>query len=81
MTGFGRVEAKWQDYHWTWELRAVNGKGLDIRLRLPQGFERLEADVKKACSKQLSRGNVQITLSMVAGAAASVPTLNKPVLN
>ena len=42
MTGFARADGAGEGYRWTWELRSVNGKGLDIRLRLPPGFEHLE---------------------------------------
>lgn len=43
MTGFARTDGSGGAYRWTWELRSVNGKGLDVRLRLPPGFEQLEA--------------------------------------
>ena len=43
MTGFARSEGTVGRYRWAWELRSVNGKGLDIRMRLPQGMESFEA--------------------------------------
>lgn len=49
---------------WIWELRGVNGKGLDLRLRLPDWIEGLEASVRKSASDRLSRGNVQISLKI-----------------
>ncbi|NEI69838.1 YicC family protein [Rhizobium lusitanum] len=64
MTGFARREGTSGRGRWAWELRSVNGKGLDIRLRLPQGLERLEADTRKAISDQLARGNLQVSLSL-----------------
>jgi uncharacterized protein YicC (UPF0701 family) len=50
MTGFARAEGALPDgtLSWVWELRTVNGKGLDIRLRLPSGFESLEAKLQTA---------------------------------
>ena len=43
MTGYARASASHEGLHWQWEARSVNGKGLDIRCRLPPGFETLEA--------------------------------------
>jgi uncharacterized protein (TIGR00255 family) len=63
MTGFARAEGAGDSYRWTWEIRSVNGKGLDIRLRLAPGFEHLEAAVREKLSENLSRGSVQATLT------------------
>lgn len=87
MTGFGRAEgtfdgaAATDGASWVWELRAVNGKGLDIRMRLPPGFERLEHAVRKTCGEQLSRGNVQATLTLSRGKGAAVPIVNTGALD
>ncbi|MFS8044870.1 YicC/YloC family endoribonuclease [Rhizobium sp. BR 314] len=64
MTGFARREGTSGRGRWAWELRSVNGKGLDVRLRLPQGLERLETDVRKLISDRFSRGNLQVGLSL-----------------
>lgn len=64
MTGFARREGTSGRCRWTWELRSVNGKGLDMRLRLPPGLERLETEVRKLVSEQFSRGNLQVALSV-----------------
>ena len=63
MTGFARTEADIGAGRYVWEIRSVNGKGLDLRLRLPQGFEHLEQQVRKAAGEVLQRGNIQVTLS------------------
>lgn len=63
MTGFGRSEGHHGPCSWHWEMRTVNGRGLDVRLRLPQGFEALETPVRDACKKALARGNCNISLS------------------
>jgi len=62
MTGFGRSggEAEWGS--WTWEAKAVNGRGLDVRVNVPSGFEGLDQTVKKLASKKFTRGNMQIGL-------------------
>lgn len=68
MTGFARKEGAGPVQRWTWELRSVNGKGLDIRFRLPPGYERLEQPARERCAARLSRGNVQVSLSVTAAA-------------
>ena len=84
MTGFGRSEGICTGTvgasAWAWELRAVNGKGLDIRLKLPSGMERLEPKLKKNCSVKISRGNVQAVLTLRNTSGGPVPTLNEAAL-
>jgi len=63
MTGFARAETDVGGGRYVWEIRSVNGKGLDLRLRLPQGFEHLEQPVRKVAGEVLQRGNVQVSLS------------------
>ncbi len=53
MTGFGRAEGVAGPLRWIWELRCVNGRGLDIRTRLPTGFEALEGPVREAAQKKM----------------------------
>lgn len=62
MTGFGRVggEAIWGS--WTWEAKAVNGRGLDVRVTVPTGFEGLDLSVRKLANARFTRGNLQISL-------------------
>ncbi len=62
MTGFARHEGGDDVMTWVWEVKSVNGRNLDLRLRLPQGFEALEAEVRKLVPEHLARGNVQIAL-------------------
>lgn len=64
MTGFARVEGAAGPVRWHWELRSVNGKGLDARLRLPPGMDGLEARLRAELSRHLKRGNCQITLTI-----------------
>lgn len=81
MTGFAREQGVFRETSWVWEFRAVNGKGLDVRLRLPSGFERLEPLVRKACGAVLSRGNVQVALNIASDVNAAVPTINQAALD
>ncbi len=62
MTGFARHDGGDDVMTWVWEVKSVNGRNLDLRLRLPQGFEALEAEVRKLVPEHLARGNVQIAL-------------------
>ena len=62
MTGFARVDASSESGNWTWELRSVNGKGLDIRTRLPNGMEDLDAELRKLIGASLKRGNISVSL-------------------
>jgi uncharacterized protein (TIGR00255 family) len=63
MTGFARAEAVDGGRHWVWELRSVNGRGLDIRCRLPAGFESLDIAVRAAVAERCRRGNISATLT------------------
>jgi uncharacterized protein (TIGR00255 family) len=64
MTGFARAELGCDDATFVWELRSVNGRGLDLRFRLPPGYEGLEPRLREAAGKALRRGNVTATLSV-----------------
>jgi uncharacterized protein (TIGR00255 family) len=62
MTGFARVtgEAEWGA--WAWEAKSVNGRGLDVRVNTPPGFDALERAVKTAASRRFNRGSLQVSL-------------------
>ena len=81
MTGFARSEGAVGRYRWSWELRSVNGKGLDIRFRLPNGMERLEGDLRRIASDSLARGNVQAALTLTAESAGMQAVLNRDALD
>ena len=80
MTGFARSQGAFDGLTWQWEIRSVNGKALDVRCRLPAGFEALEAPVKAAAAQAFKRGNLQVGLA-VAGSAAETVQLNEAVLD
>jgi uncharacterized protein (TIGR00255 family) len=63
MTGFARAEGTYDGAAWHWEVRSVNGRGLDVRLRLPPGSEQLEPKVREAVARHVTRGSVTISLS------------------
>jgi uncharacterized protein (TIGR00255 family) len=62
MTGFAALKGEADGYSWAWDLRSVNAKGLDIRLRVPDWIEGLEPTVRGALSKALGRGSVNLNL-------------------
>ncbi|MCJ8053512.1 YicC family protein [Shinella curvata] len=80
MTGFSRVEGTSGRTRWAWELRSVNGKGLDLRLRLPPGLEALEADVRRLAGEAFSRGNLQIGLATSVSEAQVEAVVNQAAL-
>lgn len=81
MTGYGRSEGGFGDWNWVWEARAVNGKNLDMRLRLPVGFESLDPQIRKQVSSKLGRGNLQISLNMQSSLGEESYKINKAWLN
>ncbi|CDZ56118.1 YicC/YloC family endoribonuclease [Neorhizobium galegae] len=80
MTGFARSEGTSGRNRYAWELRSVNGKGLDIRLRLPPGLERLEPDVRRLITEKFSRGNLQATLTLTVAETKVEAVLNRDAL-
>lgn len=81
MTGFGRYEGRTEGAEFTWELRSVNGKSLEMRVRLPQGFESLEPSLRKLTGERLSRGNLQISLSVRRTAREASLIINRELLD
>lgn len=62
MTGFARADGSDQGVRWYWEVKSVNGRGLDIRVRLPQGHDQLEPKVREAVAKRFVRGSLTVNL-------------------
>ena len=81
MTGFARTEGATGNVSWHWELRSVNGRGLDLRLRLPTGTELLEPQVREAAARYLTRGSVTINLSTENRGGTQEVRLNEPALS
>ena len=81
MTGFARAEGETSGLSWIWEARSVNGRGLDVRCRLPSGLDRLDPVVRAEAAKQLKRGNVSVTLTLSKAAGAPPFTVDRAVLD
>jgi uncharacterized protein (TIGR00255 family) len=80
MTGFARSNGASGPYAFEWELKSVNAKGFDLRMRLPPGWDDLEAFAKKRAGEVLSRGTVYANLSVKRTNAASTVRVNEEVL-
>ncbi|MFK5998268.1 MAG: YicC/YloC family endoribonuclease [Rhodobacterales bacterium] len=76
MTGFASLGGEYQGINWVWEIRSVNGRGLDLRTRLPEGYDWLEKAVKAATTKVCARGTVNIGLRIKQGVEGGAPVLN-----
>ena len=80
MTGFARGQGASGPYAWAWELKSVNAKGLDLRLRVPQGWDAVEVPVRSRAAEVLARGTVYGTLTVQRQGVAPVVRVNEPVL-
>ncbi len=81
MTGFARQEGGDGGLTWMWEVKSVNGRGLDVRCRLPSGHEGLEAAARAMAQKHCTRGNLQIALAINRGAASARFQINRDLLD
>jgi len=82
MTGFARAEGSVAaGYSWVWEIKSVNGKALDIRFRLPPGFDALEPMLKTRAIEAVKRGSVTANLTITATARAGSLKINEAVLS
>ena len=80
MTGFARGHGVSGAYVWSWEIKSVNAKGLDVRLRLPPGWDAVEVPARNRASEVLARGTVYGTLTAKREGVAPVVKVNEPVL-
>ena len=81
MTGFARGHGVSGSYAWAWEIKSVNGKGLDVRLRLPPGWDAIEAPVRARAAERLARGSIQAILTVERGGVTPVVRINGAVLD
>lgn len=80
MTGFARSDGALAGISWHWELRSVNNRGLDLRLRLPPGFDAIEPKVRERIQKALTRGSVNASLAVTRKADAGEVRVNEAAL-
>jgi uncharacterized protein (TIGR00255 family) len=80
MTGFARADGVAGAYTWAWELKSVNAKGLELRLRLPPGWDSVEVPARGRASEVLIRGTVYANLSVNRAGVPPVVRVNESVL-
>ncbi|MHA1553672.1 MAG: YicC/YloC family endoribonuclease [Alphaproteobacteria bacterium] len=80
MTGFSRIDGVAEGLNWAWEIRSVNGRGLDVRLRTPPGYDFVEVPARAKVAERLSRGSLQINLGIQSDTGGARLTLNEPAL-
>jgi uncharacterized protein (TIGR00255 family) len=80
MTGFARASGAHGSYRWAFELKSVNAKGLDLRLRVAPGFDRIEAEARARLGKALARGACFATLSAQRDGAGAEVKINAQAL-
>jgi len=80
MTGFAALKGVSGGIRWNWELRSVNARGLDIRLRLPEGCDEVEPALRKSLTARLSRGSVSLGLRLRREATAAPDVPSEPNL-
>lgn len=80
MTAFASATGTCQGYGWTWDLRSVNGKGLDLRLRVPDWIDGLEAAIRARLGSAMTRGNVNLSLRVQSEDRTGQLTLNTATL-
>ncbi|MCC0064098.1 MAG: YicC family protein [Defluviimonas sp.] len=76
MTGFASRRGAGAGAAWVWEVRSVNGKGLDLRLRLPDGIDGLEAGARAAVARVAQRGNIALSLRLARETGTEAPRLS-----
>jgi len=80
MTGFARAQGSQGSWRWHWETRSVNARGLDVRVRVPEGFEGLEQPARMLANERFSRGAVSASLTLDADAARGGIRINREAL-
>lgn len=80
MTGFARAEGHRRDLSWAWEVKSVNGRGLEIRCRLPPGLESLDPQIRTLAQAKFRRGTLYVTLEMRRAGGTETVTVNEAAL-
>jgi len=80
MTGFARIEGHDGALNWVWEIKSVNAKALDLRFRLPAGFDALEVSLRASLNQTLRRGAVTVNLGLAKAAGTGGMRVNREAL-
>jgi len=76
MTGFARSEGASAGRRWVWELKSVNGRGLEFRFRTPAGMDSIEPELRRSAAETFSRGSINASLSVESDASATTFKVN-----
>ncbi|HMK69098.1 MAG TPA: YicC/YloC family endoribonuclease, partial [Stellaceae bacterium] len=80
MTGFARSEGEAQGFAWTWEIKSVNSKSLDLRFRLPPGLDALELPLRALLAERLKRGSIGVNLVLSRAGGGGGVRVNRAAL-
>ncbi len=81
MTGYARVSGEENGLGWAWEVKSVNGRGLDVRTRLPPGYDFLDLPVRDAVQKRFKRGNITVNLTVTHKSQQGAVAVNEALLD
>jgi uncharacterized protein (TIGR00255 family) len=81
MTGYARLSGEDQGFSWVWEVKSVNSRGLELRTKLPNGFDFLDLPVRDAAQKRFKRGNINIGLTIMYKSQAAPLAVNEVLLD
>lgn len=81
MTGFGRAEGHHENYSWVWEIRSVNGKGIDVRMRIPPGLDAFDQFIKNTIKKEINRGSINVSLQLSKEEGGTEVKVNEEALD
>lgn len=80
MTGFARSQGRAESAAWSWELKTVNAKGFDLRLRIPLGLDPLEVEVRRMIGAVIGRGSVQVALDLARPDRVAAVRINEALV-
>jgi uncharacterized protein (TIGR00255 family) len=80
MTGFSRSSGTYDGFQWTWEIKSVNSKGLEVRIRVPNFLDGLDLKAKKLMSKAVGRGSINIALTLDREKSEESVNINENIL-
>ena len=80
MTGFARADGHEDGVSWSWEVKSVNSKSLDLRIRLPTGLDALELPLRQSLAPRLRRGALSVTLTLTRAPGSGGIRVNREAL-
>lgn len=80
MTGFARTQGAQGSWRWHWEVRSVNARGLDVRVRVPEGFDGLDQPARTLANERFSRGGITASLTLDGDPARGAVRINQEAL-